>query len=109
MHELAITQSIVDAVLEAVDEPVIERVHLEIGRLSGVVPDSIRFCFELVADGTRLSTASLDIVEPAGRGECRSCGREIEMDELLARCPCGGVDIAVLAGQELRIKAVEVG
>ncbi|MEV0705062.1 hydrogenase maturation nickel metallochaperone HypA [Saccharopolyspora sp. NPDC050389] len=109
MHELGITQSIVDAVLDAVEEPTIECVHLEIGRLSGVVPDAIRFCFELVADGTRLASARLDITEPAGRGECRSCGQEIDLAELIARCPCGGVDITVLAGQELRIKAVEVG
>lgn len=108
MHELGITQSIVDAVLDAVDEPDIRCVHLEIGQLSGVVPDAVRFCFELVADGTRLEAARLDIAEPAGRGECRSCGREVEMAELIARCPCGSVDIAVLAGQELRIKAVEV-
>ncbi|PKW15877.1 hydrogenase maturation nickel metallochaperone HypA [Saccharopolyspora spinosa] len=109
MHELGITQSIVDAVLDAVEEPTIKCVHLEVGRLSGVVPDAIRFCFELVADGTRLASARLDITEPAGRGECRSCAREIDMDDLITRCACGGVDIAVLAGQELRIKAVEVG
>ncbi|MDA3625204.1 hydrogenase maturation nickel metallochaperone HypA [Saccharopolyspora oryzae] len=108
MHELGITESIVDAVLEAVEDPVITSVHLEIGRLSGVVPDAIRFCFELVADGTRLAGARLDVVEPAGRGECRSCGAEVEMDDLLARCSCGSVDLAVVAGQELRIKAVEV-
>ncbi|MGW1680240.1 hydrogenase maturation nickel metallochaperone HypA/HybF [Saccharopolyspora sp. NPDC002376] len=109
MHELGITQSIVDAVLAAVDDPAIKSVHLEVGRLSGVVPDAIRFCFELVAEGTRLTGARLDIVEPSGRGECRSCGAEVEMDDLLASCPCGGVDLAVVAGQELRIKAVEVG
>ncbi|GAA2804669.1 hydrogenase maturation nickel metallochaperone HypA [Saccharopolyspora taberi] len=109
MHELGITQSIVDAVLDAVDDPVIRCVHLEIGRLSGVVPDAVRFCFDLVADGTRLSGARLDIAEPAGRGECRSCGARIDMDELIARCRCGSVDIAISEGGQLRVKAVEVG
>lgn len=108
MHELGITQSIVEAVLDAVGERRIVRLWLEIGRLSGVVPDAVRFCFDLAAAGTALEAAELDIDEPAGRGECRECGVEFEVDTPIVLCACGSADVAVLAGRELRIRAVEV-
>lgn len=108
MHELGITQSVVDAVLDAVEEPKITRLELEVGKLSGVVCDSVRFCFELVAEGTALEGARLDIVEPPGRGTCRACGGELELDDPIALCDCGSADITVVAGRELRVKAVEV-
>lgn len=108
MHELGITQSVVDAVLDAVEEPRITRLQLEIGTLSGVVPDSVRFCFDLVAEGTPLEGAYLDIVEPTGRGRCRVCGAEFELPDPIVLCACGSADVAVLAGQELRVRSVEV-
>ncbi|MDR7303366.1 hydrogenase maturation nickel metallochaperone HypA/HybF [Haloactinomyces albus] len=108
MHELGITQSIVEAVLDVVEEPRITRLQLEIGRLSGVVPDSVRFCFDLVAEGTALDGAQLDIVEPEGRGSCRRCGAEFEVPDLIVLCPCGSADVAVLEGRELRVRSVEV-
>ncbi|MDT7617627.1 MAG: hydrogenase nickel incorporation protein HypA/HybF, partial [Pseudonocardiales bacterium] len=52
MHELSITQSIVTTVTERMHERPVRRIRLEVGRLSGLVPDSVRFCFELVAAGT---------------------------------------------------------
>ena len=52
MHELAITQSVVDAVLERTGDRHVSVVRLRVGRLSGVVPDAMRFCFELVTAGT---------------------------------------------------------
>ncbi|KEI45000.1 hydrogenase maturation nickel metallochaperone HypA/HybF [Saccharopolyspora rectivirgula] len=108
MHELSVTQSIVDAVLHAVPDGEIKGVHLEIGKLSGVVPDAVRFCFEIVAADSRLQGADLEITEPSGRGRCRSCGAEFEIDDFIVLCSCGSADVAVLSGQELRIKAVEV-
>ncbi len=108
MHELGITQSVVDAVLDAVDEPRISLLRMEIGRLSGVVPDSVRFCFDLVVEGTALEGALLEIVEPAGQARCRSCGAPFEVEHPIVLCRCGSADVEVLSGRELRIKAVEV-
>ena len=52
VHELAITESIVAAVVERMADTPVRRVRLAIGRLSGVVPDAVRFCFDLVTAGT---------------------------------------------------------
>lgn len=107
MHELAITQGVVDTIVARLSGRV-TGVRLEIGRLSGVLPDSVRFCFDLVCDGTPLEGAWLEIVEPTARARCQTCGVQFEPDGLLAACPCGSVDVTVLAGRELRITAVEV-
>ena len=108
VHELAITESIVDAIVEKIGDGPVAAVRLEIGRLSGVVTDSIRFCFEIVAGGTGLEGARLDIDEPPGRAYCRDCRREFALDDPIMLCDCGSADLDVLAGRELRIISVEV-
>ncbi|MGI8614731.1 MAG: hydrogenase maturation nickel metallochaperone HypA [Nocardioidaceae bacterium] len=108
MHELAITQSIVDAVTEHTGGAAVSVVHLRVGKLSGVVPDAMRFCFELVTDGTPLSGARLDIEEPDGSARCRRCGDEFALADLILLCPCGSADVDVLSGRELSVKSVEV-
>jgi hydrogenase nickel incorporation protein HypA/HybF len=107
MHELAITQSVVDMIRERIAAPV-TGVRLAIGPLSGIVPDAVRFCFDLVCAGTPLDGAWLDIVEPTAQAHCRACGTEFEPDGLIPLCPCGSPDAEILAGQDLRIVAVEV-
>ena len=108
MHELAITESIVAAVAEKLPGTPVRRVRVEVGRLSGVVPDALLFCFELATAGTSLAGAQLDIISSPGRGSCRSCGAEFDTDDLLTLCPCGSADVAVLGGRELRIREVEL-
>ena len=107
MHELSLAQAVVDAVAERVAGARVTGVRLEIGRLSGVVTDSIRFCFGLVAEGTALEGAALDIDEPPGRGECRTCGTEFAVDDPIVLCPsCGGANVHVLSGRQLLIVSV---
>ncbi|MGH3753498.1 MAG: hydrogenase maturation nickel metallochaperone HypA [Pseudonocardiaceae bacterium] len=108
MHEMAITQSVVHAVCERMGHAPVRRVCLEIGTLSGVVADSVRFCFDLVTAGTTLEGASLEIVQPSGKARCRDCCVEFAMDDLLMLCACGSANRELLAGEELRIREVEV-
>jgi hydrogenase nickel incorporation protein HypA/HybF len=108
VHELSITQSVVDAVIRRMGDAPIRRVRLEIGRLSGLVPDAVRFCFEMVAAGTTCEGALVEIDEPCGQARCRTCGRAFETGDMLVLCACGSADVAVEGGQELRIREVEV-
>lgn len=108
MHELALLQSVVDAVREHVGDARVVTVRLEVGRLSTALPDALRFCFDLCARGTTLEGAALDIVEIEGRAICDECHREFELPSLLANCPCGSVRLRVVAGHELRVREVEV-
>jgi hydrogenase nickel incorporation protein HypA/HybF len=67
VHELSITRNVVAIVSERAVGQRVTRVRLEIGRLSAVVPDSIRFCFDICAQGTPLEGAELEIMESAGQ------------------------------------------
>ncbi|HMU55841.1 MAG TPA: hydrogenase maturation nickel metallochaperone HypA [Nitrospira sp.] len=104
MHELSITRNIVAIVSERAHGAKVTRVTLEIGQLSAVVPDAIRFCFDVVAKGTVLEGARLDVVEVPGRGRCRDCGQAVELHQVIARCPCGSPNLDRLSGEELTIK-----
>ena len=108
MHELAITESVVQTVTERLPGSAITCVHLEIGPMSGVVADSVRFCFGLVTEGTSLQGARLEISQPAARCRCRDCAAEFEPDGMIPLCDCGSADVEILAGNELRIRSVEV-
>lgn len=108
MHELAITESLVAAVAEQVGDSRVRQVTLRVGRLSGVVPDAVEFCFDLCAQGTPLQGATLEIVEVPGRAHCRTCRSELDLPDPIPLCPCGSADIDIVAGQELVIQKVEV-
>ncbi len=108
MHELAITEGVVATVTERLPDARVTAVRLEIGALTGVVADSVRFCFDLVTEGTNLEGAALEIEEPAARCRCRDCGAEFAPDWPIMACSCGSADVAVLAGQDLRILSVQV-
>jgi hydrogenase nickel incorporation protein HypA/HybF len=108
MHELAITDSEVAQVSERVGASRVTKVVLEIGRLSGVVPEAVRFCFDVCAQGTPLEGSALEIVDTAGLVRCRQCAREFEPADQIPLCECGSADLHLLAGSELKIKSVEV-
>ena len=108
MHELAIATSVLDQISACVGDRPVHGVRLEIGRLSGVSVDSLRFCFELAAAGTNADGADLDIVEPPGRARCSTCAEEFLVDDPILLCACGSSDVRILGGDELRIVSVEV-
>jgi hydrogenase nickel incorporation protein HypA/HybF len=108
VHELSIAQSIVEMVGERAGEARVHRLTLVVGRLSGVFPDALRFCFDICTEGTVLEGAVLEVIEPPGRGRCPDCGREQEMASLFEVCACGAGGLECIAGGELRIKEMEM-
>ena len=106
MHELAITQSVVDAVTERTGRAPVARVRVRVGRLAGVVPDAMAFCFDLVTAGTPLEGAVLEFEQPEGRGHCRTCGADFALPDPILLCRCGSADVEVLAGRELAVASV---
>jgi len=108
MHELAITESLVRAVSERVGDAKVTCVRLAIGRLSGVVPDAVLFCFDVCSAGTPLEGARLEVEEIRARAFCRDCRQETDLEDSIALCTCGSANLELLSGQELKIKEVEV-
>ena len=108
MHELSIAGSIVEQISERLGDKRVTLVRLRIGELSGVVPDALRFCWDLAADGTPLAGAALEIEEIEARCSCRSCGAEFRPPDGLQLCGCGSADVRLLAGADLTIASVGV-
>ena len=104
MHELGITRNIVSIVTEKAQGEQVRQVTIAIGKLSAVLPEAIRFCFDIVSQGTVAEGAELEIVEIFGTAKCRSCGSQFELEQLYGPCPCGSSDITRLTGEELLVK-----
>jgi hydrogenase nickel incorporation protein HypA/HybF len=107
MHELSIANAVVEACAERAAGARVLRVRLEIGRLAAVLPDALRFCFDVCAQGTEVEGAELDIMEIQGRAICDSCRRTITLAQPYGYCDCGGL-LRIIAGEELRVKDMEV-
>jgi hydrogenase nickel incorporation protein HypA/HybF len=108
MHELGLCAQMVDDVSAKVGEQKVARVVLEIGALSAVLPDAMRFCFDLCTQGTPLEGAALDVREVPGRAKCTQCATELELLKPFGRCACGCSDLTWLSGEELRVTHVQL-
>jgi hydrogenase nickel incorporation protein HypA/HybF len=109
MHEMSITQGVVDICESHAKGGRVTSVTLEIGELSGVVPDAIEFCFDACTRGTPLEGARLLIERIPARGRCHECGDEFALAAYFDPCPaCGAYGVYLLSGEELRVKELEV-
>ena len=108
MHEMGITRNIISIVSEHAKGAPVKRVSLEIGKLSAVLPDAIRFCFDVCSKGTELENADLEIIEIAGRKRCQDCQLITETQAVFGPCDCGSWNTTPIAGEELRVKEMEL-
>lgn len=113
MHELSIAVQVVESAIRAIPPSLaghqVERLTLDIGKMSSVTETSLRFCFEMASKGTSLESAELVINEIPVTAECRACltGWTILEPEFLCG-KCGSYDIKILTGRELMIRSIEV-
>ncbi|WP_424360299.1 hydrogenase maturation nickel metallochaperone HypA [Methylocystis parvus] len=112
MHEMALTESIVDIVSEEARKQgfgKVRVVRLQVGAMAHVEPEALRFCFDAVSRGTVAEGATLDIVRAPGEGWCLDCGKTVALQERFGACPeCGGSNVRMTSGDELRIEELEV-
>ena len=113
MHEMGIAAQIVDISVSSIPDAYknvrVESIHLKIGKLTAIVPDSLRFCFEVVAKDTPLSGATLHIEEVPIVAHCLSCHNEWTIDAPVFVCPeCQNGKIDVVSGRELDIVSIEI-
>lgn len=111
MHELAIAQEIIRTLEDSAAANGISRialVRLAVGKMSTVMPDALRFCFENLPKGPLLDGARLEIGEVEVLARCRDCGAEFAAGDYRFVCPaCASAEIDIVAGRELRIESYE--
>jgi hydrogenase nickel incorporation protein HypA/HybF len=112
MHEMALCEGVIEIIEAEARKQSFARVKtvwLEIGALSQVEPEAMRFCFDVVASHSVAAEAKLEIISAAGEAWCMSCIKTVPVERRYDPCPCcGGHQLQVTAGEEMRIKELEV-
>jgi len=112
MHEMSLAEGVLRIVEENARAGEYSRVlvvRLEIGALSSVEPESLRFCFDAVVRGTVAEGARLEIIATEGRGYCLGCAAEVTVAARYDPCPrCGAYQVQVTGGDEMRVRDLEV-
>lgn len=115
MHEMSLAEGVLQIIEDAArgsgDDGFrrVKTVFIEIGQLSSVEPDAMRFCFDAVTRGTLAEGAQLEVIEVPGEGLCFNCNKMVPLAALYDPCPaCGGYPVQPTGGTEMRVKELEV-
>jgi hydrogenase nickel incorporation protein HypA/HybF len=121
MHEMSITQAMLDMALEHAKGQRITDINLQVGRMSGIVPESVEFYFEYLSQGTLAEGATLHFETVPLEMTCVDCGRQADLSdwaydppraimiEALARgCECGSNNLRVTGGTGFHMLSLEV-
>jgi hydrogenase nickel incorporation protein HypA/HybF len=112
MHEMSLCESmlrIMEEKARAEGFHQVRTVWLEIGALAGVEVEALRFCFDVVTNGSLAQDARLEIIDIPGEAWCMQCAKVIGIRQRFDGCPvCGNYQLQVTGGDEMRIKELEV-
>jgi len=108
VHELSLCGSIASIVERHAAGRSVNVIHVQIGQLRQVVPDTLVYCWELVSDGTPLAGSRIDVEAIPARIRCRACGQVAELGDLpvFACRGCGGTDTELVSGEEFLITSL---
>ncbi|MDR0311676.1 MAG: hydrogenase maturation nickel metallochaperone HypA [Acidobacteriota bacterium] len=112
MHELGIAENIMDIVRRSVPEgraAAVGNIRLRVGPFAGIVPDSLKFCFDVLSSGSGMTNAVLQIEQTPLVALCRDCGDKSGVKNFVFACPaCGGGNLEIVSGEELEIIEIEI-
>ena len=110
MHELSIVQNVVRSAQQFAEDNEIKHVEklvMEVGAFTGVIPQYLHMYYEEVCMGTRLEGSTLEVEEREAECFCRNCGNVYNPASVNDPCPkCHDQDAEILHGEELLIKTV---
>ncbi len=112
MHELAVTQSLLDLVLEEAKKAGatrVQKINIVIGDMSGIVSDCVKFYFEFLGRNTAAEGATIACRRVPIQAICQECGQTFEPLEYDWSCPiCHNLAVNITAGKELFVESIEV-
>lgn len=112
MHEMTLCESILRIIEEQAavqDYHKVKTVWLEVGALAGVEVEALRFGFDVVMNDSIAAGARLEIIAMPGQAWCLQCLKNIKIGARYDACPdCGGHQLRIKGGEELRIRELEV-
>ena len=112
MHEMSVAQSIIDIVLDTMKTHNVEnvsKVRIQLGELSGVIPQSLSFGFQILTKDTPLEKTEFVYEKVPINAKCRKCKHEFQVKDFEFTCPkCKEKEVDTLTGTELKIIDMEV-
>ena len=115
MHEMSLAEGVLGVIEDTLAaqpagvREVVRSVRLEIGRLAAVELEALRFSFDVVKQGTVADGATLEVIEVPGAAWCMQCCTTVAIAQRGDPCPdCGSYQLQVTAGDELRVKDIEL-
>jgi hydrogenase nickel incorporation protein HypA/HybF len=112
MHELTLSKNILEIVQQesfARKFQKVKLIYLELGELMAVEKSALLFSFEVIARGTLAENAVLNIIDIPGQGWCEFCQKTVKIRRRIDPCDgCQKFLLKILAGEELRVKSMEV-
>lgn len=112
MHELGVTQEVLNIALSKAKEAGAKKVckvSMVIGDSSGIVDDSVQLCFELLSQDSIASGAEISFRHIPTTVRCRRCDISFTAKKDQWACPtCGGWDVEMETGKEFYIESIEV-
>jgi hydrogenase nickel incorporation protein HypA/HybF len=112
MHEYSLAKNIIEIVTESAakhnGKKVVE-VVMEIGDLSGVMPEALKSALYTLVQATRFSETIFRCEKKKGKARCCDCGQFIEIEEFVTSCPhCQSFNIEIVQGKELNVKTITI-
>jgi hydrogenase nickel incorporation protein HypA/HybF len=110
MHELSICGSIAGIAVRHADGRQVDAIHVRVGQLRQIVPETLIYCWSMVTSTTELEGSRLDVDYVRARIRCRTCGNSDDLgDYPIMLCgACDGADIDVLAGEEFVVTSLDL-
>ncbi|MBI5351769.1 MAG: hydrogenase maturation nickel metallochaperone HypA [Chloroflexi bacterium] len=112
MHELAVTQSILDIALRHATQASAKKItsiNIVIGEFASIVDDSVQFYWDLLADDTIAKGAQLCFERIAGEMTCTNCQHAFHPKDIDFACPnCGSQFVQITKGDEFRVDSIDV-
>lgn len=110
MHELSLCHAIAGVVRTHAEGRPVEVVRVRVGALRQVVPDSLLFCWSIVAEHDGLAGAALELDQVPAAVSCRACGQESEISSRWSVCCplCHSGEVTVTRGEEFLVTSIDV-
>jgi hydrogenase nickel incorporation protein HypA/HybF len=110
MHELSMCEAIYEIVDRTAAGRPVTVVHLRVGQLRQVVPETLTYCWTVVSDQTELAGSQLEVDSVPVTLRCLDCDSTTTLaDELLLLCTqCDGAHVRVTAGEEFMLTSLEL-
>jgi hydrogenase nickel incorporation protein HypA/HybF len=110
VHELSLCRSIYGIVDRSRAERAVAAVHLQVGQLRQVVPDTLEYCWGMITEQTPLAGSRLEIDHVPVRLDCAACGAQTTVEHLLVLtcAACSSGDITLRSGEEFMVTSIDL-